>query len=111
MKRIVLITGDTLGRGEEELGARLMGSFLRTLLVATTKPDALVFYNTGVKLLAPHSAVLDVLDELNRAGVRLVACGTCITYFALSEAIAPERVSNMAEIAVLLLAADNVITV
>jgi intracellular sulfur oxidation DsrE/DsrF family protein len=111
MRRIVLITGDTLGRGEEELGARLMGSFLRMLLSTTPQPDALVFYNTGVKLLAPDSAVLDVLDEVNRAGVRLVACGTCVTYFALAERIAPERVSNMAEIAALLLAAENVITV
>ncbi len=111
MQRIILITGNTLGRGEDELGARLMGSFLRTLLTGAAKPHALVFYNTGVKLLAPDSTVLDVLDELNHAGVRLVACGTCITYFALSDTIAPERVSNMAEIAALLLAADNVITV
>ena len=111
MRRIVLITGETLGRGEDELGARLMASFLRTLLSAAPRPDALILYNTGVKLLGPRSAVLDVLDELNRAGVRLLACGTCLTYFALTEAVAPERISNMAEIAALLLAADNVITV
>jgi len=39
MKRTILITGEFLGKGNDELGAKLMGSFLRTLVAAESKPN------------------------------------------------------------------------
>jgi selenium metabolism protein YedF len=104
----ILITSHFLGHGSDELGAKLMGSFLRTLLVAEHKPDKIVFYNSGVKLLAPDSPVHDVLDELERAGVRIVACGTCVGFFGLDELIPKPRVSNMQEIVGILTTGDVV---
>jgi selenium metabolism protein YedF len=111
MSKTILITSETLGRGNDELGAKLMGSFLRTLLSASQKPDKLVFYNSAVKLVAVDSAVLDVLDELNKAGVRLVACGTCVSFYRLDGKVSPERVSNMQEIVSILTESDSVVTV
>jgi selenium metabolism protein YedF len=111
MTKTILITSEFLGRGDDELGAKLMGSFLRTLLTADAKPDRVVFYNSGVKLLAEGSPVLDVLNDLNRAGVQLVACGTCVGFFKLDDKVAKERVSNMSEIVCILMQADSVLTV
>ena len=70
-----------------------------------------MFYNSGVKLLAEGSPVLDVLNDLNKAGVQLVACGTCVGFFNLDDRIAKERVSNMTEIVRVLTEADGVLTV
>lgn len=111
MKKTILITGEFLGRGDDELGAKLMGSFLRTLLTAESKPDRIVLYNSGVKLLAEGSPVLDVLNDLNKSGVHLVACGTCVGFFELDDKVAKERVSNMTEIVRILTEAEHVVTV
>jgi intracellular sulfur oxidation DsrE/DsrF family protein len=88
-----------------------MGSFLRTLLAAESKPDRIVFYNSGVKLVAAGSPVLDVLNDLNKAGVQLVACGTCVGFFKLDDKVAKERVCNMTEIVRILTEAESVVTV
>jgi selenium metabolism protein YedF len=111
MAKTFLITSETLGRGNDELGAKLMGSFLRTLLTSEAKPNRIVFYNSGVKLLAAGSANVEVLDELNRTGVQMVACGTCVSFFKLDEVIARERISNMQEIVRILADAEAVVTV
>jgi selenium metabolism protein YedF len=111
MKTTILITADGLGRGDDELGHRLMGNFLRKLLTQPTRPDKLIFYNAGVKLLADGSTVLDAAQELQRAGVDLIACGTCISHFQLDGRMRAGRVSDMNEIVATLLAADRVVTV
>lgn len=111
MKKTLLITGEFLGRGDDELGAKLMGSFLRTLSAGESRPDKIVFYNSGVKLLAAGSPVLDVLDDLEQSGVLLLACGTCVSFYKLDEKIARERVSNMPTIAEAILNDPSVVTV
>ncbi len=111
MSKTLLINSEFLGRGSDELGEKLMRSFLRTLLTAEKKPDKLVFYNSGVRLLAEGSPVLDVLNELNQNGVLLVACGTCVGYYNLDDRIARDRVSNMQEIVKILMDSENVATV
>ena len=49
---VFVLNADTMGRGDDVLGAKLVGSFLRTLAVTDPKPDAIVFYNAAVGLLA-----------------------------------------------------------
>jgi len=53
-------------------------SFLRKLFALGTKPDAIILYNSGVKLLADGSSVLDAMEALFKAGVDIIACGTCV---------------------------------
>ena len=45
---VVAIHAETMGRGDDALGAKLMGSWLRTLATLDEKPDAIVFTNGGV---------------------------------------------------------------
>jgi selenium metabolism protein YedF len=111
MKSTVVVNSSTLGAGSEELGERLIGSFLRKLWAEKVKPDVVVFYNSGVKLLAEGSSVLDALHALQGAGVDLVACGTCVDYFKLNGKVVVGRVSDMQEIVSLLMNSERVIGV
>lgn len=111
MSKTVIISGESLGSGSDELGRQLMGSFLRKLWALPDKPASIVFYNTGVRLLAEGSGVLDALAGLSEAGVDLVACGTCVNYLNLKDKMVAGRVSNMSEIAATLLSGNQIVTV
>jgi len=108
---MIVIHAETMGRGDDALGAKLMGSFLRTLTATSPSPDAIVLYNAAVKLLAPGSLHLDALRALDAAGVDLLACVTCLEYFALVEKIAVGQVSNMREIVQRMTTAAKVISI
>lgn len=111
MKKTIIISSEYLGRGDDELGATLMGSFLRKLCLAETLPQEIIFYNSGVKLLAEGSPVLDAIEMLAGKGVNITACGTCVNYYTLTKLIDPVRVGDMAGIIEQLMNADHVITV
>ena len=98
-KKTVIISSDTLGAGNEELGKKLMGSFLRKLWALDKKPAKILFYNSGVMLMAKGSPVLEALDGLALAGVDLVACGTCVSFFDLKDKMVVGRVGDMHELA------------
>ena len=87
-----------MGHGNDELGAVLMKAFIHTAKELEVGPDVMVFYNTGVKLAAEGSDVLDDLKELEKKGVRILVCGTCVNYFNLTGKVAGV-VSNMYDIA------------
>lgn len=106
---VLFVASDCLGRGPAELGERLMGAFFHTLLEVAPRPQKIVFSNTGVRLVAEGSRVLDDLRELAAQGVDILACGTCLGYFELKEKVAVGRISNMNEIATTLLEAGKVV--
>jgi selenium metabolism protein YedF len=110
MKKVVVINSDEMGQGDQNLGVRLMGNFLRTLLDAEKKPQMLVFYNSGVKLAAKGSPVLETLQSLENLGVEIISCGTCVNFYGLVDLIQAGRVSNMQEIVAVLTEAEHIIT-
>ena len=110
-RRLVVVNSEVLGDGSSELGAKLMGSFLRKLCTASPKPEVMLFYNSGVKLLAEDSHVLDALMILSDAGVDLVACGTCAGYYGITGRMAVGRISDMAEVVGRMLESEAVVTV
>jgi selenium metabolism protein YedF len=95
---VVVVNGETMGRGDDGLGAKLVASFLRTAATVDPKPDAIVFYNAAVKLLGPASESLEPLRALHAAGVDLLACVTCLEFFGLTQQLQVGEVSNMREI-------------
>jgi selenium metabolism protein YedF len=111
MDKIVVVNGESMGAGDEALGRKLLGNFLRTLGDLEQKPDAIVFYNAGVKLLADGTPLRAELKVLEDAGVDLLGCGTCLDHFGLIERVVVGEVSNMRAIATRLLAAQSVVTV
>lgn len=109
-KHVLIMNSDTLGRGDESVGQTLLGTFLRKMLARPEKPDAIVFYNSAVKLLTRQSYYLDVLDALEKSGVELLACGTCVYKVCGQQSLAVGRISNMDEITDLIIGAEKVTT-
>ena len=50
MNKVVIINSEFFGRGDDELGLKIMGSFLRKLSIENEKPERIIFLNSGVKL-------------------------------------------------------------
>lgn len=106
---VVAIESDTMGRGDEALGALLMKGFIYALTQLETLPAALIFYNSGAKLTVEGSASLDDIKSLEAQGVEVLTCGTCLNFYGLSEKLAVGSVSNMYSIVEKLSTAGKVI--
>jgi selenium metabolism protein YedF len=106
---VVQVSSDTMGGGDDDLGVLLLRSFLKTQLQLEEKPDAVIFYNNGVKLCSEGSMLLDDLREIEAAGIEIIACGTCLNFFELSDRLAVGRVTDMLEIATRLAGAGRIV--
>jgi selenium metabolism protein YedF len=95
---VIVISADTMGRGNDELGSVLIRAFLHTVAEQAGTPDVIIFYNAGVKLTVQGSDVLDDLKQLESKGVQLLVCGTCLNYFEIKDKLAAGIVSNMYDI-------------
>jgi selenium metabolism protein YedF len=108
---ILFIDSDSIGRGSEELGKILMGSFLQTLEQLEHHPKKIILLNSGVKLACEGSAVLEDLQEFSAKGVEILSCGTCLDYFGIKKKLTAGKISNMYEILNSLMGARKVIKV
>jgi len=108
-KVVVYINSQFLGIGDEALGAILMRSFLKTLLDLETKPSRLILINSGVRLAAEGSEVLETLRSLSEKGIEILSCGTCLDFYGLKEKLKVGKISNMYDIAQSLLETDRLI--
>lgn len=95
---VMVISANFMGHGNNELGSVLIRAFLHTVAEQPQKPDTIIFYNTGVKLTVQGSDVLDDLTQLEKEGVQLLVCGTCLNYFEIKDKLAAGTVSNMYDI-------------
>ena len=111
MKKVIIINSEFFGRGDDGLGEKLMGAFLRKLWAKEEKPDAIICYNSGVKLMAKGASVLDAMMGLYEAGVDILACGTCVEFYGLNSDMQAGRISNMDEISAILMSAESVVTI
>ena len=108
-KVVVYINSNLLGIGEEALGTILMRLFLKTLLDLKPIPSKLIFINSGVRLTAEGSEVLETLKTLSERGVEILSCGTCLDFYGLKEKLKVGIISNMYDIAQSLVEADRLI--
>ena len=97
-RTLVLITTETIGRGDDELGGKLMGNFLATLPELGPRLWRIVLINGGVKLASCPGPALDALKKMAAEGVSVLVCGTCLAHFGLLEAKAVGDTSNMLDI-------------
>ncbi len=108
-RTLVLITSETLGRGNEELGEKLMGNFLATLPELGESLWRIILLNGGVKLAATPGKALDSLKKLEAAGVDILVCGTCLDFYGLLEMKQAGQTTNMLDVVTSLALADKVI--
>ena len=106
---VVSISSDKMGDGDPELGTLLMINFIKAIRDLDNLPSKMVFYNRGVFFGRKNSPVYELLKDLEKMGVGLYLCGTCINHYSLSEEIDIGTVSNMFEITQILASAGKVI--
>lgn len=110
-KVAVFITSDVMGRGDDELGGKLMANFLSTLPELGGELWRIILVNAGVRLAVAGSPVLDKLQALAGAGVAILVCGTCLTHFGLLEKKQVGETTNMLDVVTSLQLASKVIQV
>ncbi len=110
-KILVFIPTDVFGNGNEELGRGLMKNFISTLKEMGTELWRIVLVNAGVKLSSKDSNVLEDLKALEKAGVDILVCGTCLEYFNLIDSKAVGHTTNMLDIVTSMQVATKVIRI
>ena len=108
---IFLITADQLGISAEEPGKKLMQTFLYSLAQLPKAPELILLLNTGVKLAAEGSEVLDNLKTLAGNGTDIRSCGQCLNYYGLTEKLAVGKITNMMEIVEFLTSSRRTVTI
>jgi len=107
----VMVAADRMGHGDDDLGAKLMISFVKTVAEMGEELWRLVFVNSGVKLTIDGSPVLDDLKGYEAGGLEILVCGTCLTHCDLLEQKQVGVTTNMLDIVTAMQLADKVITI
>jgi selenium metabolism protein YedF len=110
-KIMVMVATDRMGQGDDELGLKLMISFIKTLKEMGEDLWRLVFVNNGVKLTIGGSEVLASLKEFEEQGLHILVCGTCLTHFDLLDQKEVGETTNMLDIVTAMQVADKVINI
>ena len=95
--KVILLASDQLGNGEKELGEGILETFFTVLKQKEELPVAIFCMNRGVFSLTEESLVSLQLADLERKGVDVLACKTCVDYYELNEKLVTGKVSGMAQ--------------
>lgn len=110
-KIMVMVATDRIGYGDDDLGKKLMISFVKTLKEMGDELWRLVLVNNGVKLTINGSEVLPDLKDLEEDGIHILVCGTCLTHFNLLDKKQVGETTNMLDIVTAMQLADKVINI
>lgn len=95
---VVVLSGNTMGVGDEKLGKALMKAFVFALTRQDQLPETIVCYNGGAFLSCEGADTLDDLKSLQTEGVNILTCGTCLDFYGIKDKLAVGSVTNMYEI-------------
>lgn len=109
IKTLILLTTETIGRGDDELGAKLMNTFLASLPELGNSLWRIILLNGAVKLSAKEGPALEELKKLETSGVGIFVCGTCLMHYGLLEKKQVGETTNMMDIITSLSLAQKVI--
>lgn len=107
---VILITEQGIGSANVELQHKLLDTYLKLLLENNSLPSAICFYTNGVKLVIEGSPFLEQLSQIEKRGVRLIICSTCLNYFELTQKVQVGIVGGMPDILEAQIRASKVIT-
>jgi len=86
-KDVLLIIGsDTIGK-DEALGKTLMKGLFETMKTTKEIPHTIFFLNAAVKLTTTDEEMIIILQDLQKMGVEIFSCGTCLKYYDLEKAL------------------------
>lgn len=92
---LLVFTSSKLGQGDDELGTVLIKSLIYTLVESEDIPRSMLFLNSAVELTCEDSPVLEHLMSLEKRGVEVLSCGTCLDFFQLKEKLCVGQITNM----------------
>ena len=107
--RVVVISSDKMGEGDEALGALLMKGFVFALTQQDELPATILFYNGGAKLTCENAPTLEDIKSLEAQGVEILTCGTCLNHYGLVDKLQVGGVTNMYVIAEKMLQASLIV--
>jgi selenium metabolism protein YedF len=110
-KIMVLVPSDRMGRGDDDLGSKLVINFLKTLKEMGGELWRLVFLNGGVRLTIAGSQALPDLKALEDEGLTILVCGTCLNHFDILDKKQVGVTTNMLDIVTAMQLADKVISI
>jgi selenium metabolism protein YedF len=96
---VVAIGKNTMGQGDDDLGAILIKAFIYSLTELDTPPENLLFFNSGVKLSTEGSNAIADLKTLESKGTIVSSCGTCLDFYKIKDKLVVGNVTNMFAIA------------
>jgi selenium metabolism protein YedF len=106
---IIVISSDKMGEGDDVLGHLLIVNFIKAVKDLDRLPEKIVFYNSGVKLVTAYSPVIEHLKDLEKMGVELLCCATCVNHFSLQSVVSAGTLSNMYAIAEVMSTSGNIV--
>ena len=107
---VLLINGESWGKGNEELGKRLIAFFLQTLINQRIKPKSVILINSGVLLASKTSEVLNKLIMLEEQAIKIMVCVISADDYKVSDTLKVGMLTDMDTICENLLSAWKVIT-
>jgi selenium metabolism protein YedF len=106
---IVVISSDSMGDGDRELGTTLLKGFIFALAKADVLPKTIIFYNRGAFVAVEGSPSIEDLKSLEAQGTEIMTCGTCLNHYGLTEKLAVGSVTNMYSIVEIMTRAAKII--
>ncbi|CCK78743.1 sulfurtransferase-like selenium metabolism protein YedF [Desulfobacula toluolica] len=110
-KILVIISSQQIGKGDDELGQKLMINFVKTLKEMGNDLWRLILLNGGVKFSTKDSKIFEDLAGLDASGVSILVCGACLTHFGLMDAKVIGETTNMLDVVTSMQLADKVINI
>lgn len=107
---LLMVTSDGVGDAPPELGRKVFVKYLELIEENGTPPGVIAFYTRGVMLVTEGSPALERLASLERRGVRLIVCKTCIDFFNVADKVRVGIVGGMGDILAAQILAKKVIT-
>lgn len=96
--KVVVLSANTMGSGDEQLGKKLMKAFIFALTNQDEAPEKVICYNSGAYLTTEDPDTIKDLKSLEEAGTVVMTCGTCLDFYGLKEKLQVGIVSNMYDI-------------
>lgn len=106
---VIVFSRFGMGDAPQELQLILVQKLLSLWIQSGNLPEKIIFYTQGVKLACVGSPVLEQLKQMEKQGLELILCKTCLDFFQLSDQVEVGIVGGMGDIIEVLQKAKKVL--
>ena len=104
--KVILLSSEGCSGEDADLGFEILAALLETLPEREDRPQAIICWNTAVRLLAEDSPLLRQLKSLEEKGIKILAGQMCIRELGLTDKIAVGKPAAIGEILDVILHSD-----